>query len=54
MFQDVLNPFHLQPLKQILRMYNVYKMYILEKNLCNYDEKKRFFIKKWGKVSIYF
>ena len=34
---------------------NIKKTYILEKNLSRYDEKKkRFFLKKWGKVSIYF
>ena len=34
---------------------NIKKAYILEKNLSKYDEKKkRFFLKKWGKVSIYF
>ena len=34
---------------------NIKKVYILEKNLSKYDEKKKiFFLKKWGKVSIYF
>ena len=34
---------------------NIKKAYILEKNLSKYDEKKkRFFLKKWGKVSNYF
>ena len=34
---------------------NIKKEYILEKNLSKYDEKKkRTFLKKWGKVSIYF
>ena len=34
---------------------NIKKAYILEKNLSKYDEKKkRFFLKKWDKVSIYF
>ena len=49
MFQDVLKPFHLQPLK------NIKKTYIVEKNLSKYDEKKkRFFLKKWDKVSGFF
>ena len=34
---------------------NIKKAYVLEKNLMKYDEKKkRFLLKKWGKVSIYF
>ena len=44
MFQDVLNPFHLQPLKQILR-----KCIFWKKNLCNYDEKKDFSSKSGAK-----
>ena len=49
MFQDVVKPFHLHPLKQIL------KKHILEKNLSKYNERKKIiFLKMWGKVSIYF
>ena len=45
MFQDVLKPFDLQLLNQLLMF----------KQLLKYGEKKkRFFLKKWGKVSIYF
>ena len=34
---------------------NIKKAYNLEKNLSKYDEKKKiFFLKKWGKASIYF
>ena len=45
MFQDVLKPFDLQLLKQLLMF----------KQLLKYGEKKkRFFLKKWSKVSIYF
>ena len=34
---------------------NITKTYILLKNLSKYDEKKKkYFLKKWGKVSIYF
>ena len=34
---------------------NIKKAYIIEKNLSKYDEKKkRFLLKKWSKVSIYF
>ena len=49
MFQNVLKPL-LVALKT-----NIKKTCILEKDLSKYDEKKkRFFLKKWGKVSIYF
>ena len=33
---------------------NIKKTYILEKNLSKYEEKNRFFLKKWVKVSIHF
>ena len=42
MFQDVLKPFHLQPL-------NKYYDNVYSENLSKYDEKKkRFVLKKWG------
>ena len=44
MFQDVLKPFHLQPLLKT----NIKKTYILEKNLSKYDEKEKIFPTKMG------